>query len=136
MAGIIIRFFGTPAIISKMGPTHSDKCWRSCRSHIGNLTHILWTCPKLKAFWKEVFEALGKIFKKTFNKDPKMVMLGLIPNDIIGRGKKYLLQILLIAALKCITVKWLKAEPPTYNMWIGKVWEIYHMEQITYSLRL
>ncbi|KAF3844501.1 hypothetical protein F7725_007664 [Dissostichus mawsoni] len=52
------------------------------------------------------------------------------------RSKTYLLRILLTVALKCITIKWLKPEPPTYNCWIQRVWDIHHMEQITYLLRL
>ena len=59
-----------------------------------------------------------------------------MPEGLDGRAKKYLLNILLTAALKCITIKWLKPDPPTYNIWIQKVWDIYQMEQITYSLRL
>uniref|UniRef100_A0A3Q0SW66 Uncharacterized protein n=1 Tax=Amphilophus citrinellus TaxID=61819 RepID=A0A3Q0SW66_AMPCI len=43
---------------------------------------------------------------------------------------------LLTAALKCITIRWLKPEPPTCNIWIQKVWDIYSMEEITYFLRL
>uniref|UniRef100_A0A667YTZ3 Secreted protein n=1 Tax=Myripristis murdjan TaxID=586833 RepID=A0A667YTZ3_9TELE len=52
------------------------------------------------------------------------------------RDVKYLLRILLTAVLKCITVRWLKPDPPSYNGWIQKIWDIYQMEQITYSLRL
>ena len=29
-------------------------------------------------------------------------------------------------------MKWLKPEPPTYNCWIERVWDIHHMEQITF----
>ena len=45
----------TPNITAKFSTTHSNKCWRNCGPHIGNQTHILWICPKLEAFWKEVF---------------------------------------------------------------------------------
>lgn len=133
---VITRFFRTPEIISKMGPPHSDRCWRNCSTLIGNHTHIFWSCPKLKAFWEEVFKALIEIFHQPLPKDPKVALLGVIPEGIEGRAKRYLLQILLTAALKCITIKWLNLDPPTYSMWIQKVWEIYQMEQITYSLRL
>ena len=133
---VISRFFRTPETVAKMGPKHSNKCWRNCGTHIGNHNHIFWTCPKLKTFWEEVFRALEDVFDQNFTKDPKMALLGAIPEGIDGRAKKYLLQILFTAAIKCITIMWLKPEPPTYNLWIEKVWEIYHIEQITYSLRL
>ena len=41
-----------------------------------------------------------------------------------------------IAALKCITISWMKTEPPSFGAWIQKVKEIYHTDKITYLLRL
>uniref|UniRef100_A0AAR2JPC0 Uncharacterized protein n=1 Tax=Pygocentrus nattereri TaxID=42514 RepID=A0AAR2JPC0_PYGNA len=43
---------------------------------------------------------------------------------------------LLTVGLKCITIKWMNPDPPTYNLWIQKVWDIYQMEQITYLVRI
>ena len=133
---VVMRFFRTPEITAKFSTTHSNKCWRNCGPHIGNQTHILWLCPKLEAFWKEVFETLNKIFDGNITMDPMVALLGLLPRGMEGRAKKYLLQILLATAIKCITVRWLKPDPPTHNMWTEKIKEIYQMEQITYSLRL
>ena len=123
-------------IVAKMGPTHSNMCWRDCGAHIGNHTHIFWTCPKLRLFWKEISEALKEVFGQAFDVDPMVMLLGMVPEGIEGRAKIYLLHILLTAAIKCITIKWLKPDPPTYNMWVVKVREIYQVEQITYALRL
>ena len=131
-----MRFFRTPEIVAKMGPTYSNICWRNCGTQIGNHTHIFWTCTKLSTFWTEIFEALKIIFRQNLIEDARIALLGIIPEGFDGRAKKYLLQILTTAAIKCITVKWLKPDPPTYNMWTEKVWEIYQMEQITYSSRL
>lgn len=133
---VIIRFFRTPDIVAKMGPAYSDACWRNCGTQTANHTHIFWSCAKLETFWDEVFKALELIFCHNFMKDPTVALLGLTPMGIDGRAKKYLLQILITAALKCITTKWLKPDPPTYSMWTDKVMEIYHMEHITYTLRL
>ena len=38
---IITRFFRTPVIVAKMGPTHSNICWRQCGENVGNHIHIL-----------------------------------------------------------------------------------------------
>uniref|UniRef100_A0A672YVJ1 Uncharacterized protein n=1 Tax=Sphaeramia orbicularis TaxID=375764 RepID=A0A672YVJ1_9TELE len=65
-----------------------------------------------------------------------VAVLGVIPESLDGKADKYLLNILFTAALKSITISWMKAEPPSYNTWIQKVWDIYQMEQITYWLRL
>ena len=133
---VITRFFRTPVIVAKMGPTHSNRCWRECGAHIGNHTHIFWNCPKLRLFWRRISEALTEVFGQNFTEDPMVMLLGVVPEGIEGRAKTYLLHILLTAAIKCITIKWLKPDPPTYNMWVDKVWEIHQMEQITYALRL
>lgn len=84
---VITRFFRTPEIVAKMGPTHSNKCWRNCGTQIGNHTHIFWTCPKSRTFWERVFEALKEVFHQNFTKDPKVALLGVIPEGIDGRAK-------------------------------------------------
>ena len=43
---IITRFFRTPEIVAKMGPTHSNLCWRNCGTRSANHTHTFWLCPK------------------------------------------------------------------------------------------
>ena len=133
---VIMRYFRTPQITAKWVLTTSDKCWRNCGPQNGNHTHIFWSCPKLSIFWNEVLDALREIFHQNIPNDPRVVLLGSIPEGFEGRAKIYLLQILLGAAIKCITIRWLKPEPPTYNIWLKKVWELYEMEQITYAIRL
>lgn len=129
---IIVRFFRTPEIISTMSQSHSSSCWRNCGAHTANHTHIFWFCPKLKIFWGEVFDALKEVFQQDIPRDPAVALLGVTPKGLDGRSKKYLLNILLTAALKCITIRWLKPTPPSYNIWIQKVWDLYQMEYITY----
>ncbi len=104
--------------------------------HFINHTHIFWSCPKLKIFWEKVFGMLKDVFGRNITMDPTVALLGLLPRGIEGRAKKYLLQILLTTAIKCITVRWLKPDPPTHNRWTERIREIYQMEKITYSLRL
>lgn len=65
-----------------------------------------------------------------------VALLGLLPKGIKGRAQKYLLQILLTTATKRITVKWLKSDPPTYDMWIEKNKRYIKLKKVTYSLRL
>ena len=79
-----------------------------------------------------MFETLNKIFGGNITMDPMGAQLGLLPRGMEGRAKKYILQILLATAIKCITVRWLKPDPPTHNMCTGKIKGLYQMEQITY----
>lgn len=68
-------------------------------------------------------------------RDPLIAILGIKPVVIHSRKKMYLLQILLIAAKKAITIKWLKKKPNQAE-WLTILRNIYTMEKITYSLRL
>lgn len=115
---VIMRYFRTPQITAKWVLASSDKCWRNCGPQSGNHTHIFWSCPKLSTFWKEVLDALREVFHQNIPNDPRVVLLGSIPEGFEGRAKIYLLQILLGAAIKCLTIRWLKLERPKYNIWL------------------
>uniref|UniRef100_A0A3Q2FFW2 Reverse transcriptase n=1 Tax=Cyprinodon variegatus TaxID=28743 RepID=A0A3Q2FFW2_CYPVA len=86
---VIVRFFRTPTITSKMGPTQPSSCWRNCGTQIANHTHI---------FWRNV------------PKTPLVAILGEIPDGIDRKGDRYLLRILLTAALKSKNVPTLKGK--------------------------
>ncbi len=49
---------------------------------------------------------------------------------------EYLFGILITAAKKALTRRWLLPEPPTVQEWIDIVNDIYIMEKITFCLRL
>lgn len=85
---IITRFFQTPQIIAKWNPSYSDKCWRNCGQHVGNHTHILWSCPKLRIYWKDIFDALKEIFHCEIPEDPRVALLFVCPEGLEGRAVK------------------------------------------------
>ena len=57
-------------------------------------------------------------------------------SDVVNKDDQYLVKILLIAARKAITQRWLKPEPPSQTLWMEVVQEIYTMEKMTFVLRL
>lgn len=65
-----------------------------------------------------------------------IAILGVKPVEIHSRKNIYLLQILLAAAKKAITIKWLKKETPNYSESLTILKNIYTMEKIIYVLRL
>ena len=130
------RFFKTPLLTARAGTTPTSECWRQCGEQVGNHTHIFWTCPKLRRFWNIVFNDINRVFDTQLPHDFKTAILGIIPTGFEGRKNIYLLQILLTAAKKTITINWLGAHPPTRDQWLSKVKEIRDMERITYLLRL
>merc|ERR1712082_145103 len=109
---------------------------RECGEQIGTHTHIFWTCPKLLQFWSAVFNDINRVFDTRLPLEFKTAILGVIPAGFEGRKKVYLLQIMLAAAKKLITINWLGKHPPTHEQWLNKIKEIRDMEEITYLVRL
>ncbi len=132
----IIRFFRTPQTTAKINPSAPSHCWRNCGAHLGNYTHIFWSCPKLEKFWQEILQKVSEAMHFDIPKDPRILFLGMTPAGKEGRSQKYLIHILFTAAIKCITLSWLKPNPPTYSLWLQKVRDIHEMEKITYELKL
>lgn len=56
-----MTFFSDTRNSSKKWAQHTQINWRNSSTHIGNCTHIIWTCPKLRTFWEEAFEALKDV---------------------------------------------------------------------------
>lgn len=79
---------------------------------------IFWKCPSLELLWKEMFEAFRVIFKQNITLNPVVALLGSMPESMDRRENKYFLNtgILLIAALECVTFRWLKPEPSSYSI--------------------
>ena len=133
---VVSRFFKTPLLTGRAGSTPTTECWRECGEQVGNHTHIFWTCPKLQQFWTSVFNDINRVFDTPIEREFKIAILGVVPTGLEGRARVYLLQILLAAAKKTITINWLGKNPPTHKQWIDKVREIRDMEEITYLVRL
>ena len=79
--------------------------------------------------------ALHDIFQVDIPKEPLFSLLGVVHRALKSRDDVYLLQILL-AAIKGITINWLKPTVPTLQVWKDIVQELFRMEGITYNLGL
>ena len=130
----LMRFFITPKIKSKQRG-EQQYCWRECGCSSANHSHIFWLCDKVQAFWGCVHQNLVKILGYNIIYDPCTLYLGLTSEGIIGHEDLYLFKILLIAAKKAITRKWLKIDPPREEHWVEIIEEIYFMEKMTHNLR-
>ncbi len=113
---IVNRFFRTPETMAKMNSNQKSTCWRGCGETIANYSHIFWQCPLLDNFWKSIFAIVNKALQIELPRDPLIAILGMKPEVILNRKMMYILQIVLIAAKKAITLRWLKqALPPMMN---------------------
>ena len=91
--------------------------------------------PKIGVFWGCVHQNVVKILGYNITYGPCTLYLGLTSEGIIGHEDLYLFRILLIAAKKAITRKWLKVDPPREEHWMEIIEEIYFMEKMTHNLR-
>ncbi len=75
--------------------------------------------------------SLIHVFQVNLPRDPLIAILGVKTDLIKSEKRRYLLQILLAAAKKNITIKWLQKRPPAFEECLQTVREIYEMEKIT-----
>lgn len=128
----VVRYFKTP-VQGKCANTPT--CWRQCGSEEANHSHIIWACPKLNTYWKEVHKTLNSVFWIDIPFTFESIYLGNV-NDLEQRSDKKLLQALLAASKKNITKKWLTSAPPSLHGWIDIILEIFKMEKLTYIINI
>ena len=101
--------------------------WRECGETMATHSHIFWQCPLLENIWQSVFAYINKVLNVELIRDPLIAILGMKPVVIHCRKDMYLLQILLVAANKTITIKWLEKIELNFKKYL-------HYGKITYSL--
>lgn len=125
----LIRYFRTPCQTAHFDGS-PPICWRGCGDQHANHFHILWDCPLIRQYWKDVHRALQDIFKCVITFELKTVYFGCTPQEWRKRDK-YLLSVLLVASKKCLTKKWLSQDIPSLSTWWDITLDIYKMEEIT-----
>lgn len=131
---IKIRYFHTPLVISNLVKDPSASlCWRQC-GETGDHTHILWDCPVILAYWKNIKEEMEKIVKREVPSNVRFFLLGIISVDVFNADQRYILRVLLLIAKKNITVKWKSVKPPTVTEWKQRLKQIYMMEKIIITI--
>ena len=130
-----MRFFRTPLTACPYKENSTNKCWRNC-DMVGDHTHIFWGCPKIKAYWNNIKKELDKIFRTDIPLDPLSTLLDHTQEQMYNKDQCYIMHILLTVARKMITINWMQPGPPTIDMWVKKVRQIYKMEHMTAQLQL
>lgn len=77
---------------------------------------MFWSCSHLNKFWKIVKNTIEKVIGVEFALNPRLVLLG--DESILPSCFEYnirFVKMALIAAIKCIALKWKSVAPPCFN---------------------
>lgn len=130
------RTYYTPERLNRISPTISQYCPR-CKTGVGSLLHMFWSCSLLSNYWDEVLRNVSKITEITLPFEPRLVLLGdtsMLPGQCNRRTVRFI-RIALITAIKCIALKWKDEHPPPPSLWLKELTSCVPSEKIMYNLR-
>lgn len=113
---ILHRTYLTPLRISKYRPDHSSKCPR-CDDPAGTFLHLLWSCPMIQTYWTQVINFLHDQMGSPLQLDPRPCILGLLSEINVDKFFVTFLHKSLFLDRRLITRYWMRATPPTVQMW-------------------
>jgi len=112
-----MRFYLTPARMTKINNLGNKRCWQGCGER-GTLLHCWWDC-KLEPLWKSVWRFLRKL-DIGIPEDAAISLLGICPKDAPTYNKD-ICSTMVIAALFIIARSWKKLRCPSTEEWIQKM---------------
>uniref|UniRef100_A0A3Q3G8L9 Reverse transcriptase domain-containing protein n=1 Tax=Kryptolebias marmoratus TaxID=37003 RepID=A0A3Q3G8L9_KRYMA len=119
-----------PNRVSKFKPGSSSLCPK-CKIHEGNLTHCLWSCPKIQLYWVSILAEIRRIIKTNIDLDPVSLLLGLPNKHIQNQNMSKLYNVLTFCARKNILLQWISNKSPTIFGWKKHVLEYIPLDFLT-----
>ncbi len=132
---VIHRVHFSKAKLAKIYPQINPICDR-CKLEDATLFHMFWLCPKLKGYWKAIFEALSTVLTVKIDPNPLMSIFGIIPEGMeLPVGGHKIVAFTTLLARRLILLRWKEAVPPSVSHWIRDVLSNLKLEKIRYTLR-
>lgn len=132
---IIHRVYYTPERLHKISDLYSECCPR-CKTEVGTLLHMFWTCSELKIYWRNIIQTIDKMTNVKLPYDLRFILLGdesiLQPDQ---RKNLRLVKMALIAAKKCIAIQRKSEEPPRPIVWLRELSSYVPVEKIMFNLK-
>lgn len=101
----------TPQRLAKIYPSYPDRCPK-CNTDTGTFLHVVWSCPLLQQFWKEVVQYINSIGNLAITLNPRVLLLGICDTLTTNTHKRLFIFYALFYARKAILIKWKQADPP------------------------
>lgn len=112
----------TPATLNKCFSNVSAGCWR-CKSDVGDMMHIWWSCPLIQTYWSKVHKTICKVTGYQVEFSPSLYLLQLPPGNSKISRKALSIQ-LITAARMLVLVHWKSVNIPTLDKWFRRVEKI------------
>lgn len=74
---VVHRLHLSKAKLAKMYPSVDPTCSR-CKQSPATLAHMFWLCPRLSAFWSQIFVSYSRIFGKDVCANPLTAIFGIV----------------------------------------------------------
>ncbi len=121
--------------LHKISISYSDCCPR-CKTEVGTLLHMFWSCSELETYWRNIIQTIDKIVNIRLPSDPRFMLLGDESILQFDQRKNFrLVKMALIAANKCIAIQWKSEEPPIHILWLREISSYVPIEKIMFNLK-
>ncbi len=116
--------------LAKLYPNIDETC-DHCNISKADLTHMFWSCTKLRQFWFSIFEILNSAFNLGIQPNPIMALFGVTGDDIhITKDKENALAFATLIARRRIILEWKSPIPPKLSLWLSDVMFFLKTEKI------
>lgn len=116
---VIHRYYYTPVKLHRMGLMKDNLCWK-CQNDTGSYLHLLWECPMVFPFWKQVIKTIGEWLDKPLPESPQLCLLGdrsLLPPEV-SKAESALALAGFISAVRIILRHWKSHVRPGLTDWL------------------
>lgn len=131
---LLHRVYRSPAFLHKIGIRADSLCPR-CGQEGAHMLHMVWECPELGSYWRDVVELVCKVFSIRLPLVPKVCVLGLVEDSAESLPNTLGILRMLFQARKLIAFHWLRPSPPTMREYIARLNHVIRLEKGVYIKR-
>ena len=131
---IVNRIYWTPSRLFRVGLSDSPKCWR-CQDGDGTLVHMLWSCPKVQDYWKDINNRMQTITGLDIPFNPSLFILG-DPATLreVAPNLAEWIQTAIMLGRRLLVKDWKSASTPSPSYWFSSLGQLAALERLSYRL--
>ncbi len=122
---VIHRLHYSKTKLHTIFPNVSSIC-NNCKISEGTLSHLFWTCHKIRPFWQSIFRFISEAYNIYLPPEAKLGTFG----DTSDIGSKYVSQ----AVSLCILQKWKSESVPVFEVWLRDLSYVLPLEELRYKI--